>query len=452
MNIIEKYVKENKILTLTLDDLRFMKYDFGSETDKIFEAVLELSEKIPVAIKISHKLYDLVRLYDKGKPLGSKLLVKDNFVENELTRGILYNDIPFINHTENHAVIIENANGFKHEGFATDGSAFVSISMEVNHITFNRDVKITYMNNQLNTPVLAEINTNPVDYSLHNITAAAFCEYVLANPKKYSEAELISLFTKINHLANWFLNVLKLPDLIASGPYCRINNDVFFFDIDNLDTFLEAFFPEYESGLVVNTIKEWLVDRVFDMTCWEILSIFETNPSYTYAVVKINGIYMHFGPDSFICSDLRKKSISEMNEIYNSKKDKKHQYHSLQICHPDANTYTAIDQNSMYTPIAVATVSEKTKTVCINFSDCRYVMSEQYAKTVRNCLPMKAEIVVPLSEDFSVDDILEVFLSLYITDKINLGQKFVENPLEKTLLKLWNESIAILQDPDEEEL
>lgn len=79
-------------------------------------------------------------------------------------------------------------------------------------------------------------------------------------------------------------------------------------------------------------------------------------------------------------------------------------------------------------------------------------MSEQYAKTVRNCLPMKAEIVVPLSEDFSVDDILEVFLSLYITDKINLGQKFVENPIEETLLKLWNESIAILQDPDEEEL
>lgn len=59
MNIIEKYVKENKILTLTLDDLRSMKYDFGSETDKIFEAVLELSEKIPVAIKASHKLYDL---------------------------------------------------------------------------------------------------------------------------------------------------------------------------------------------------------------------------------------------------------------------------------------------------------------------------------------------------------------------------------------------------------
>lgn len=29
MNIIEKYVKENKILTLTLDDLRSMKYDFG---------------------------------------------------------------------------------------------------------------------------------------------------------------------------------------------------------------------------------------------------------------------------------------------------------------------------------------------------------------------------------------------------------------------------------------
>lgn len=67
-------------------------------------------------------------------------------------------------------------------------------------------------------------------------------------------------------------------------------------------------------------------------------------------------------------------------------------------------------------------------------------------------LPLQTEIVVPLSEDFSVDNILEVFLSLYITDKISLEQKFVENTLENTLLNLWNESIAILQDPDEEEL
>ena len=449
MNIVEKYVKENKILTLTLDDLRSIKYDFGSKTDKIFKAVLELSEKMPVAIKASHKLYDLIRLYDKGKPLGSKLLVKDDSIANEITREILHDDIPFINHTENHAVIVRTANELEHAGFATDGSAFVNISMEAE---ISRNITIVYDNDELDNLVLAKINTNLVDDSLYNITATAFCEYVLVNQKKYSEAELISLLTKINHLANWLLNVLKLPDLIASGPYCRINNDVFFFDIDNLDTFLETFFPEYESGLVVNAIKEWLVDTVFEMTCWKILSFLVTNPSYTYAVVKINGIYMHFEPDSFICSDLRKKSISEMNEIYNSKKDKKHQYHALQICHPDANTYTAIDQNSMYTPIAVATVSEKAKTVCINFSDYRYVMTKQYNKIVRNCLPLQTEIVVPLSEDFSVDDILKVFLSLYITDKINLEQKFVENPLEETLLKLWNESIAILQDPDEEEL
>lgn len=440
MNIIEKYVKENKILTLTLDDLRSMKYDFGSETDKIFEAVFELSEKMPVAITAPHKLYDLVRLYDKGKPLGSKLLVKDNFVENEITREILHDDTPFINHTKNHAFIVRTTNELEHTGFSTDGSAFVNISMEAE---ISRDITIVYDNDELDNLVLAKINTNLVDDSLYNITATAFCEYVLVNQKKYSEAELISLFTKINHLANWLLNMLKLPDS-TSGPYCRINNDVFFFDIDNLDTFLEAFFPEYESGLVVNAIKEWLVDTVFEMTCWKFLSFFVASPSYTYAVVKINGIYMHFGPDSFICSDLRKKSISEMNKIYNSKKDKQHQYHALQICHPDANTYTAIDQNSMYTPIAVATVSEKAKTVCINFSDYRYVMTKQYNKIVRNCLPMKAEIIVPLSEDSPVEDVLEMFMSLYIIDKTSLGQKFVENPPEETLLKLWNESIAIL--------
>lgn len=438
MNIVEKYVKENKILTLTLDDLQSINYYFGTEMDEICKDVFELSKKIPIAIKTSHKFYDLVELYNKGRSLGCKLLVKNNSAENELTRGILHNDIPFINHTENHAVIIETASGLEHEGFAVDGSAFVSISMKVNHIAFGRDVKITYINNQLDTPVLAEINTNPIDYSLHNITAAAFCEYILANPKKYTETELISLCMKINHLANWLLNVIKRPDLIARGPYCKVDNGVFFFDIDNLDTFLETFFSEYESGLTVNAIKEWIIDRI----SWEILTIFEADLPYAYAVVKMNGIYAHFGHDSFICSDLHRKSVLEMDKIYDSKEKKQH--HALQICHPSANTYTAIDKNSMYSPIAVATVSEKAKKVCINFSDCRYVMTEQYAKTVRNCLPMKAEIIVPLPEDSPVEDVLEIFLALYISDKTSLGQKFVQNPLEETLLKLWNESIAIL--------
>lgn len=58
------------------------------------------------------------------------------------------------------------------------------------------------------------------------------------------------------------------------------------------------------------------------------------------------------------------------------------------------------------------------------------------------------EAVLELSEKIPV----AIKASHKLYNKISLEQKFIENPLEDTLLKLWNESIAILQDPHEEEL